>query len=113
MTTGYAPATVWAAIAVIGAGTYAIRLSFIYLFGRIDDVPPRVETFLRYVPPAILAALAVPALVTVRPTLGATLLDARLAAGVVGFAVAWRTENVLATIAAGMATLWLLRFVVL
>jgi branched-subunit amino acid transport protein len=29
-----------------------------------------------------------------------------------GTAVAWRTESILATVAAGMATLWLVRLVV-
>jgi len=103
---------VWLAILVIGAATYGFRLSFIHLFGRIDDVPPRIERPLRYVPPAVLAALVLPDLVTLGPSVGATLLDERLIAGVVAGAVAWRTENVFATIAVGMATLWLFRFVV-
>ncbi|WP_066415753.1 AzlD domain-containing protein [Halorubrum aethiopicum] len=104
---------VWAAILVIGTLTYGIRLSFIHLFGRIDEVPARVRRPLRYVPPAVLAALVLPDLVTVGPSVAATLLDERLLAGVVAGAVAWRTENVFATIAAGMGALWLLRFVVL
>ncbi|MFC5278487.1 AzlD domain-containing protein [Halorubrum rubrum] len=104
---------VWAAILVIGALTYGIRLSFIHLFGRIDEVPARVRRPLRYVPPAVLAALVLPDLVTVGPSLAGTVVDERLLAGVVAGAVAWRTENVFATIAVGMGALWLLRFVVL
>jgi len=51
--------------------------------------------------------------VTIRPSVAATLVvDERLIAGVVAGAVAWRTENVMATIASGMVTLWLFRFVV-
>jgi len=50
--------------------------------------------------------------VTLRPSVAATLLDERLIAGAVAGAVAWRTERVFATIVAGMATLWLFRFVV-
>ncbi|WP_424015216.1 AzlD domain-containing protein [Halorubrum xinjiangense] len=102
----------WVAIVVIGAITYGIRLSFIHLFGRIDGVPTRVQRPLRYVPPAVLAALVLPDLVTLRPSVAATLIDERLIAGAVAGAVAWRTENVFATIATGMATLWLFRFVV-
>lgn len=101
---------VWVAIVVIGVVTYGIRLSFIHLFGRIDGVPARLQRPLRYVPPAVLAALVLPDLVTLRPSVAATLLDERLIAGVVAGAVAWRTENVFATIATGMGTLWLLRF---
>lgn len=113
VTTGYGPVVLWVAILAIGVGTYAIRLSFIYLFGRLDGVPAVVETTLRYVPPAILAALAVPSIVTLRPGVSATLLDPRVGAGIVGFATAWLTEDVVATLAAGMGTLWVIRFLVL
>lgn len=103
---------VWVAILLIGVATYGFRLSFIHLFGRIDEVPARIKRPLRYVPPAVLAALVLPDLMTLRPSVAATLLDERLIAGAVAGAVAWRTENVFATITVGMATLWLFRFVV-
>ena len=105
-------ARVWVAIVAIGLATFGFRLSFIYLFGRIDDVPPRVRRPLTYVPPAVLAALVFPDLLTIGPTATATLVDERLIAGVAAGVVAWKTENVFATIAAGMGVLWLLRFVV-
>ena len=110
MTTSYGPATLWAVILAIGVVTYAIRLSFIALFGRVDDIPERVERALSYVPAAVLAALVVPALVTVEPSLVDTVADDRLVAGLVAAAVAWRTENVFATIAVGMLVLWAIRF---
>lgn len=106
------PARVWVAILLIGAATYGFRLSFIHLFGRIDEVPARIGRPLRYVPPAVLAALVLPDLLTVRPSVAATLADERLIAGVVAAVVAWRTENVFATIGVGMGVLWLFRFVV-
>lgn len=110
--TGFGPTRIWIAIFAIGIATYAIRLSFIHLFGRIDEVPERARQLLRFVPPAVLAALVVPDLVTIRPGVVETLLDERLIAGVVAGAVAWVTENVFATIVTGMATLWLFRFLV-
>jgi len=103
---------VWLAIVCIGLATYGLRLSFIHLFGRIDEVPARIKRPLRYVPPAVLAALVLPDLVTIRPSVAATLADERLIAGAVAGAIAWRTEDVTATIAGGMVTLWLFRFVV-
>lgn len=103
---------IWLAVVLIGIATYGFRYSFIHLFGRIDEVPPAVKRVLRYVPPAVLAALVVPDLVTVRPTVAATLLDERLIAGIAAAVVAWRTENVFATIGVGMLVLWLFRFVV-
>ncbi len=114
--TGSTPAAgsprVWIAILLIGVATYGFRLSFIHLFGRIDEVPPRIKRPLRYVPPAVLAALVLPDLVTLGPSVAATVLDERLIAGAVAGVVAWRTENVFATIAVGMGVLWLFRFVV-
>ena len=106
------PVTVWGVIVVVGVLTFAIRASFIYLFGRLDAVPPWLTRTFRYVPPAVLAALVLPSLVTVRPTLAATLSSERLLAGLVAAAVAWRTESILATIVVGMAALWTLRFAV-
>ena len=103
---------IWVAIVAIGVATYAFRLSFIHLFGRIDEVPASVKRPLRFVPPAVLAALVVPDLLTIQPSVVATLADERLIAGTVAGIVAWRTENVFATIAVGMVVLWLFRFVV-
>lgn len=108
---GYGSSAIWFVIVVLAVATYAIRLSFIYLFGRLDAVPEVVERVLRLVPSAVLAALAVPAIVTIEPSLPATVLDERALAGTVAVVVAWRTESVFATIASGMTTLWLLRFV--
>lgn len=113
MTAAWTPVRIWVAIVAAGVATYGIRFSFIHLFGRIDEVPPAIRRTLRFVPPAVLAALVLPDLVAVRPTLPATLLDERLLAGAVAGAVAWRTESVFATIGVGMGTLWVLRFLVL
>jgi branched-subunit amino acid transport protein len=111
-TTTYGPVSVWAVIVAVGVATFLIRLSFIYLFGRIDTVPPRVTRALRYVPAAVLAALVVPAVVAVEPTVAGTLTADRFLAGTVAAVVAWRTEDVTATIVVGLVALWLFRFVV-
>jgi branched-subunit amino acid transport protein len=111
-TTSYGPAAVWGVIVAVGVATFCIRLSFIYLFGRIDRVPPAVTRALRYVPAAVLAALVVPAVVSVEPSLTGTLTADRFLAGAAAAAVAWRTENVTATIVVGLVALWVLRFAV-
>ena len=110
--TTYGPVAVWAAIVAVGVVTFGIRLSFIYLFGHIETVPPRATQALRYVPAAVLAALVVPAVVSIEPTVGATLTGDRLLAGGGAALVAWYTENVTATIVAGLVALWLVRFAV-
>lgn len=108
MATSYTPIVILGVIAVVGVLTYAIRLSFIALFGRLDRIPPRLQRGLRYVPAAVLAALVLPALVEVGPD-GAVAVD-KLVAGGFALAVAWRTENILATMAAGMGAIWTLQF---
>jgi len=106
VTTTYGPLAIWAVVLVVGVATFAIRYSFVYLFGRIDGVPPRIEEALRFVPAAVLAALVAPAIVDPGPTLAATVLDDRFLAGAVAAVVAWYTENMFATIAVGLLTLW-------
>ncbi|MFC5368008.1 AzlD domain-containing protein [Salinirubrum litoreum] len=110
MVTEYGPTAIWLAVVAIGVVTFAFRASFVALFGYIDTVPPTLERALRYVPPAVLAALVAPDLLVVEPTLDGTLADGRLIAGLVAAGVAWRTEDLLWTIVAGMVALWLVRF---
>lgn len=101
----YTPTQVWLAVVAAGVGTYAIRLSFIALLGRLDGMPPRLATVLRYVPAAVLAALVVPAIVAFEPA-GLSYDPRQVVAAIVAGLVAWRTENVLATIVAGMVVVW-------
>jgi branched-subunit amino acid transport protein len=97
-------------IAVVGLSTFAIRFSFIGLVGWVDGLPPRVERALGFVPAAVLAALVAPSLVALDPA-GGIAVD-RLVAGGVAVAVAWRTEGILQTLVAGMATLWVVGLIV-
>ena len=112
MPTSYTDPTLWGLIAVIGVATFVIRVSFIALFGYLDDIPSLLERTLRYVPAAVLAALVAPSFVAVDPSTGTLAVD-KLVAGLLAAGVAWRTENVFATMTAGMGGLWVIRFVVL
>lgn len=109
MATSYADPVIWGVVLVIGVATFALRLSFIALFGYLDEIPEGLQRALRYVPPAVLAALVLPAVLTFQPGSGDLAAD-RLIAGTLAGAVAWRTENVFATIGVGMGALWLVRF---
>lgn len=106
--TEYGSTTIWAIFVAAAIATYALRLSFILLLDQVEEVPPRVIGLLRFVPAAVLAALVVPAIIvlTVDPTVGIDIDPAKGAAGVIAALVAWRTENVLATIGIGMIALW-------
>ena len=97
---------VWVAIVLAGAGTYAMRASFIVAAHRMATVPPWADRVLRQIPPAALAALVVPALV--RPEGEVDLTQPRLWIGVLAGLVAWKTRSVLLTLAVGLGglTLW-------
>jgi branched-subunit amino acid transport protein len=99
--------TVWLTIIVVGAVTYATRLSFILLFSH-RQLPERLGRALRFVPAAILTAIIFPELLLPQGTLFLSVNNDRLIAGLVTFLVAWVTKNVMATIVTGMATLLLL-----
>ncbi|MCI0394591.1 MAG: AzlD domain-containing protein [Chloroflexi bacterium] len=99
--------TLWLTLLAIGLCTYAIRLSFILLFGRLE-VPPLVQRALRFVPPAVLAAIIFPDVLMPNGVLDFSPGNPRLVAGALAVIVAWRTRNALLTIAVGMAALLLL-----
>jgi len=102
---------VWLLLIGMGLVTYAIRLSLIVLIGRVD-VPPIIQRALRFVPPAVLSAIIFPELLRPGGTLNLSFSNVRLLAGVLAALVAWRTKNVLLTIAVGMVALWVLQVVV-
>ena len=98
----------WLAIFGAGAVTFAVRLSFIALLGRIQ-IPPPLGRALRFVPAAVLTAVVVPLLLYDDGALNVSSGNERLLAGLVASLIAWRTRSVLFTVVGGMATLWTLQ----
>ncbi|MFD1647302.1 AzlD domain-containing protein [Haloarchaeobius litoreus] len=96
----------WAAFVAAAVGSYLVRVSFIVLFQRVDEVPRLAERALELVPAAVLAGLVLPSLVAPEGTVA--VLTPKVAAGGVATVVAWRTESMAWTLAAGMGALWLL-----
>jgi branched-subunit amino acid transport protein len=96
----------WWAVLGAGAGTYAMRASFLAFAHKLADVPPGVQRLLRQIPPAALAAIVLPALV--RPEGDLDLTQPRLVAGVVAAVVAWRTRSVALTLVVGTAVVMLI-----
>jgi branched-subunit amino acid transport protein len=96
------------ALAVAGLVTFATRLSFIALLGRVE-VPPFFKRALRYVPPAVLSAIIFTEILVRDGAPDLSPGNERLLAGGAAALVAWRTRNVLLTIAVGMAALWAAR----
>jgi branched-subunit amino acid transport protein len=101
----------WLIILAMGLVTFGIRLLPIALLGRVE-IPIVVQRALRFVPPAVLSAIVAPELLMPGGEFNLSLGNARLIAGVIAMAVAWRTKNVLLTIVAGMIALWVLSAIV-
>ena len=94
---------IWPAIVLSGAGTYAMRASFLAFAHRMATVPPALARVLRQIPPAALAAILAPALL--RPDGHLDLLQPTLLAGLVAAGVAWKTRNLGVTVVVGIALL--------
>ncbi|MFP4558090.1 MAG: AzlD domain-containing protein, partial [Archaeoglobaceae archaeon] len=105
----YETNTIWLIFIAAGIGTFLLRLSFIFLMGRLSDVPSNIERVLRFVPAAVLTALVVPAIVYMDGSLAIGMENEKLFAGTLAAVVAWRTRNMLATIGIGMLALWSLQ----
>jgi len=100
--------SLWLLIIFMAMGTFTLRLSFIYLFGKVE-MPDWLRRALRFVPASVLAALVFPALTFPNGALDLSLGNVRLLAGLGGALVAWKTRNVLWTIAVGMVLFWALQ----
>ena len=100
---------IWLIIIVLGAVNFFLRGSFIMTRGGLA-LPKNFEKALRYVPAAALSAIIFPAvLMTDAGTVSIGPGNERLLAALVAGAIAWRSKNMLFTIAAGMAVLWTLQ----
>jgi branched-subunit amino acid transport protein len=99
----------WLIVLLMGLVTYAIRLSLIGGLGRVN-LPLLIRRALRFVPPAVLTAIIVPEVLLPAGEIDFSLSNARLLAGLMAALVAWRTKNVVLTVAAGMGALWALGF---
>lgn len=99
----------WLAIVLVGAVTFLLRASFI-VFADPHRFPHRFRQALAFVPPAVLAAIVAPGLLVHDGVVDPTWTNFRFVAGVVAILVAARVRSVVACIAAGMGTLWLLQW---
>jgi branched-subunit amino acid transport protein len=101
--------SVWFLFILLAMGTFALRFSFIYMFGKVE-MSDWLRGALRFVPPSVLAALVFPALTYPNGALDLSLDNIRLLAGLGGALIAWKTRNVLWTIAVGMVLFWALQW---
>lgn len=91
--------------------TFSIRYTMFALSDRLEFPPWFVEA-LRFVPPAVLAAIIVPSVLIPSGTeVVLSLKSPHLAGALAALLVGWRTRNLLAVIVTGMAVFWLLRWI--
>jgi len=99
---------VWLVIIALAACTVITRADFL-LLGDNVPLPEGVRRALRYAPAAALVAVIVPDLLPWSAGAG-PVFDWRAVSALVAIAVMMVTRNTIAMIAAGMAALWLLRW---
>ena len=86
----------------MAAVTMATRIPVLVWLSK-RKLPEGLFRALRYVPPAVLAAIIVPAVLLPEGMLALGWDNAPLVAGIVAVLVSWRTRNLLLTILVGMA----------
>ena len=89
---------------VIGmmAVTFGVRYPVLALVSRLS-LPPAVLDALKFIPPAVLTAIVVPAVLMPAGQIDLRFDNAYLVAGVAAALISWRTKNLLLTIILGMA----------
>lgn len=101
--------TMWIVVIAAGIATFAMRFVFIGLFGKIE-VPPMLERGLRYIAPAVLAALTLPGVVAAGGTFDPW--NVFVPAAIIGGIAAWATGSIGAAIVIGLPALWLLQWLI-
>jgi branched-subunit amino acid transport protein len=94
------------AIAVVGTGSYLFRAVFILGLAN-RRIPIRILVALRFVAPAVMAALIVALLSDAEGNVAIGIPE--IAAFVIGGATAYRTRNHIWTLLAGMSVFWIVR----
>jgi len=92
-------------IAGMMAVTFGVRYPVLAITGRISLPAPIVDA-LKFIPPAVLTAIIVPAVLMPGGEIEIGFSNAYLVAGLVAAVVAWRRKNLLLTIVVGMGVFW-------
>lgn len=102
------PTKVWTVIILLGIGSFAMRFVFLGIVGD-RELPEWLLRHLRYTAVAIIPGLVAPLVVWPSAT-GGQIDPARMTAALVTLAVGWATRNVIAAIAAGAVTLYIMLY---
>ena len=101
---------VWAMILATAAVTFVLRFSFLGTL-KPHAIPERFREALRFVPPAVFAAIVLPPVLIRDDVLHLGVDNPRLIAALAAVLVARLTRSIAWTIAGGMVALWLAQWV--
>jgi branched-subunit amino acid transport protein len=93
-------------IAGMALVTFGVRYPVLALVSRITLPEPVLES-LRFIPPAVLTAIIVPAALMPGGALDMSLRNAYLVGVIAAGIIAWTSRNLLLTICLGMALFWI------
>ena len=96
-------------VAGMMAVTFGVRYPVLALVSKLS-LPPMVLDALKFIPPAVLTAIIVPAVLMPAGRLDIGIDNAYLLAAVAAGLISWRTNNLLLTIVLGMAIFLALRW---
>lgn len=100
----------WLHIVAIALATFALRAALVVLFSYVQ-IPETMEENLELVPPAILAAVAVPPFVYREGAYHLSPTNPFIPTGVAAGVAAWRTESLIVTIVTGFVAFFALTYV--
>lgn len=98
----------WLALVALGVATYATRASFVVPGDRVR-LPRVVRRSLRFIPIAVLSAIAAPAIVAAGGSGDLLAAPARVGAAVAAGIVAWRGQVLPLALFVGLITLLVLQ----
>ena len=100
---------VWVMIFGTAAVTFLLRYSFLGTV-KPHSISPRFREALRFVPPAVFAAIVVPQVLIREDAIDFAPDNPRLLAAIAALGVAWLTRSVTWTLAGGMVALWIVQW---
>lgn len=102
--------SLWGLFVAVGVGTFAMRLSFVELYGRLR-IPALLSRALLYVPASVLASLVLPAVVYPNGQGEFVFDNPQIPAAIIAAWIAWKTRSTVLTLAVGMAALWAFKLI--
>lgn len=91
------------------AVTFVTRYPILALLSK-RELPDQFRLALEYVPPAVLVAIIVPAVLAPDGNILLTASNPALAASLAAVLISWKTKNLMATILGGVGIFWLWGF---